>query len=240
MGAPTKKGKDELKVFITTRESKCDECKEELGRHSWIVLMGERGALCLTCADLDHLVFLPSGDPALTLRSKKYSKLWAVVLKWSRARKRYERQGLLVEDEALTRAEQECEADAQQREVRRIQEAERRAELDQEYVARFAERVRQLYPRCPQGREKAIAEHACRKYSGRVGRCAAAKELDEGAVRAAVLAHIRHAETGYDELLLFGLDRWEARERVEGKVFDVESQWKGMEEDDAGEGSSAI
>jgi len=51
-----------------------------------------------------------------------------------------------------------------------------------------------------------------------------------------VLAHIRHAETGYDELLLSGLDRWEARERVEGKVFDVEYRWKGMEEDDAGEG----
>jgi len=37
----------------------------------------------------------------LTRRSGKYSTLSAVVLKWSRARKHYERQGLLVEESAL-------------------------------------------------------------------------------------------------------------------------------------------
>jgi hypothetical protein len=31
----------ELKVFIPTRESTCDECKEELGHHAWITLAGE-------------------------------------------------------------------------------------------------------------------------------------------------------------------------------------------------------
>jgi hypothetical protein len=54
---------------------------------------------------LDHLIFLPSGDAALTRRAGKYSTLSAVVLQWSRARKRYERQGLLVEEAALQRAE---------------------------------------------------------------------------------------------------------------------------------------
>ena len=98
---------NQLKVFISNRESKCDECGEELGRHAWIVLRENKGAACLTCADLDHLVFLPSGDTALTRRSRKHSRLSAVVLKWSRARKRYERQGLLVEDCALERAERE-------------------------------------------------------------------------------------------------------------------------------------
>ena len=53
---------DALKVFISTRDSSCDECGEALGRKAWITLAGERGALCLACADLDHLVFLPSGD----------------------------------------------------------------------------------------------------------------------------------------------------------------------------------
>ena len=103
---------NQLKVFIANRESKCDECGEALGRHAWIVLRGEKGAACLTCADLDHLVFLPSGDTAITRRSQKHSRLSAVVLKWSKARKRYERQGLLVGNEALERAERECEADA--------------------------------------------------------------------------------------------------------------------------------
>ena len=40
------------KVFITSRESVCDECGEELGRKAWITLAGDRGALCLACADL--------------------------------------------------------------------------------------------------------------------------------------------------------------------------------------------
>ena len=60
--------KQQLKVFISTRESTCGECGEKLGNGAWIMLAEERGALCLACADLEHLVFLPSGDPALTRR----------------------------------------------------------------------------------------------------------------------------------------------------------------------------
>src|SRR5262245_30271969 len=100
--------KSELKVFISLRETVCGECKEILDSGSWIFLAGEKGALCLSCADLDHLEFLPSGNMALTLRAKKYSSLYAVVLKWSRTRKRYERQGLLVQQEAIDKAEEEC------------------------------------------------------------------------------------------------------------------------------------
>ena len=93
----------ELKVFISNRDSTCEECREELGRNAWILLAGERGALCLACAELEHLPFLASGNAALTRRAKKHSRLHAVVLKWSLARKRYERQGLLVEEEALAK-----------------------------------------------------------------------------------------------------------------------------------------
>ena len=103
------KRKSELLVFISRRDSTCDECKEELGHGAWITLNREKGALCLSCADLDHLVFLPPGDAALTRRARKYSTLAAVVLEWSRTRKRYERQGLLVEEQALEKAEQELQ-----------------------------------------------------------------------------------------------------------------------------------
>jgi len=219
----------DLKVFITTGESSCSECGEDLGRKAWITLVEDKGALCLSCADLDHLLFLPAGDAALTRRSRKHSTLSAVVLRWSRARKRYERQGLLVEAEALEQAEQECLADEEVRARRREREAVRRAELDQQYVQQFAERVRELYPRCPPGREVTIAEHACLKYSGRVGRSAAAKSFDEQAIRLAVLAHVRHTETPYDELLASGHDRWEARAQVEGTVVWVVDQWAASE-----------
>jgi len=214
-----------LTVFITTRESSCDECGEELGRHAWITLNQDKGAFCLSCADLDHLIFLPAGDAALTRRARKYSNLSAVVLQWSRARKRYERQGLLVEQQALEQAEQECLADADVRTRRREREAERRAQFDRDYVDRFAGRVRELFPGCPSGREMAIAEHACLKYSGRVGRSADAKQLDEDAIRLAVIAHVRHVETRYDTLLARGYDRQDARAEVAAAVERVLAQW---------------
>lgn len=216
----------DLKVFITSGESECYECGEKLGHHAWITLVEGKGALCLPCADLDHLVFLPSGDAALTRRAGKFSTLATVVLKWSRARKRYERQGLLVEEAALQRAEQECLADADVRAHRQEREAERRAELDQEYIQHFAARVRELYPACPAGREHEIAEHACQKYSGRVGRSAGAKALDENAIRMAVIAHIRHTETDYDEYLAQGQERWLARDEVNDKVGEILAAWK--------------
>ena len=72
---------NELKVFISNQESKCGECNQDLGRRAWIMLHEKKGALCLSCADFDHLVFLPSGDAALTRRARKHSRLSAVVLK---------------------------------------------------------------------------------------------------------------------------------------------------------------
>jgi hypothetical protein len=135
----------DIKVFMSGRESCCEECYGNLGRKAWITLVKDKGALCLSCADLDHLVFLPAGDAALTRRARKHSTLSAVVLKWSRARKRYERQGLLVEVEALEQAEQECLADSEVRARRGERAAARRAELDQQYIEQFARQVRNFF-----------------------------------------------------------------------------------------------
>ena len=223
---PRGKKTEELKVFISHRASVCGECHEELGTKAWVFLAGDRGALCLTCADLDHLVFLPSGDTAVTRRARKLSTLAAVVLKWSRARKRYERQGLLVEEDALHEAEASCLVDEEARARRRERAALRRAEQDEAFVSRFAARVRELFPGCSQGRETAIAEHACEKYSGRVGRSAAARSLDDETVRLAVVAHVRHRETAYDEMLADGEDRQEARALVRGEVEAVLERWR--------------
>jgi hypothetical protein len=103
---------------------------------------------------------------------------------------RYERQGLLVEENALNE-EAECLADAEARERRAARERERRAELDHGFVEQFAKRIRELFRACPPERELQIAEHACRKYSGRIGRSAASRSFDKAAVRLAVAAHIR-------------------------------------------------
>ncbi len=222
----TMKETQDIKVYIASRESCCDECGEKLGRSAWITLVGERGALCLSCADLDHLVFLPSGDAALTRRARKHSTLSALVLKWSRARKRYERQGLLVEEQALATAEAECLADEEVRVRRRERQAERSLEQDREYIEEFARRVRELFPHCPDGVELVVAEHACLKYSGRVGRSAEAKALDEEAVRLAVIAHVRHTETPYDASLAAGCERHEARRQVAHQIHSLLDAWQ--------------
>ena len=217
---------DGLKVFISRRESVCGECKEQLGRDAWIALAGEKGALCLSCADLDHLVFLPSGDAALTRRARKHSTLAAVVLRWSRTRERYERQGLLVEEEGLRTAEVECLADHDVRARQRERGAVRRSQQDQAYVEQFTARVPELYPGCPPATAAVIAGHACEKYSGRVGRSAAAKALDRRAVELATAAHVRHAHTHYDRLLADGVDRREARATVRADVLAVLASWE--------------
>jgi hypothetical protein len=224
-----KRGNEEIKVFISHRESSCDECGEKLGRKAWITLVRDKGALCLSCADLDHLAFLAAGDAALTRRARKHSLLSCVVLKWSRARHQYERQGLLVEESALDLAEQECLADSDARARRREREAERRVEFDSNFAEHFAKRIRELFPRLPSGRELEIALHACVKYSGRVGRSGAGKRLDELAVRLAVVAHVRHKETEYDQLLGSGWERAEARSQIAGEVDDVLRRWQALE-----------
>lgn len=215
----------EIVVFSIVRDSECAECKAELWKGAFLRMEDGR-PLCMTCADLDHLWFLPSGDVAMTRRASKYSRLRAVVVRFSRARQRYERQGVLVEQEALERAERECLDDAESRRRARERAAERRAAADQAYVATFAARITELYPGCSPGEAARIAGHACAVGSGRIGRTGAARELDADAVELAVRAHVRHEHTPYDELLARGLDRADARGRVRDAVDGVLAKWR--------------
>jgi hypothetical protein len=216
---------DDVVVFIVTQDTRCDECGSELAKESFL-RVEDKTPLCLDCADLGELEFLPSGDAALTRRASKHSPLKAVVVQWSRRRKRYERRGTLVTPAAIEQAEAECAADAPERAKRRAEAAVVRAAEDRQYVAAFAEAVRRHFPGCPGDDERTIAAHACEKYSGRVGRSAAAKELDETAVRLAVVAHVRHVHTDYDRLLDSGVPRRAARERIASTIDRVLARWR--------------
>ena len=90
----------ELIVYSIIRDSRCSKCKKDIQKGN-LLFMEAENPLCLMCAQLNHLVFLPSGDASITRMSKKKSSLYAVVVKFSRARNRYERQGLLIEKEAF-------------------------------------------------------------------------------------------------------------------------------------------
>jgi hypothetical protein len=171
------------------------------------------------------LEYLPSGDAALTRRAGKYSALRSVVVRFSRSRGRYERQGLLVEPAALERAEEECLADEELRDRRRERDAERREVEDARLVERMTERILVLYPGCPAKEARAIAEHTAARGSGRVGRSEAGRALEDEALRLAVIASVRHRHTGYDEMLMQGVDRLDARQRVRAEIEDALEEW---------------
>ena len=221
---PRRRSSRDLVVVSPLKDWTCSGCGAESGD---LLLMRDGGPLCLACADMDHLVFLGSGDAALTRRARKHSGLSAVVVRFSRARKRYERQGVLVAQEALEQAEAECLADEEVRARRREREAERRAGEDVEFQHRLAAEVRRLFPGCPAERARSIAAHTGRRGSGRVGRSAAGRALDREAVTLAVVAAVRHADTTYDELLMAGVDRDEARWRIEDQVEEILERWRG-------------
>jgi hypothetical protein len=71
-----------------------------------------------------------------------------------------------------------------------------------------------------------IAAHTSVRGSGRVGRTAAGRALDEEALRAAVIAAIRHRHTTYDRLLMQGWDRMDARDAIRDDIDRVLDQWR--------------
>jgi hypothetical protein len=89
----------------------CHKC----GGSGSLLMMEESGPACLDCVGLGDLEFLPSGDATLTRRVKAASPRYAVVVRWSRNRKRYERQGLLVEPTALSEVEHRAEEERSER-----------------------------------------------------------------------------------------------------------------------------
>jgi hypothetical protein len=83
------------------RDWKCHHC----GGTTGFLMMQDAGPSCMNCVGLGDLVFLPAGDANLTRRIKAKSQRSAVVVRFSRSRKRYERQGILVEEAAVNAAQ---------------------------------------------------------------------------------------------------------------------------------------
>jgi hypothetical protein len=216
----------DLVVFDILRESKCADCRKGLLGGSFLFMEAGR-PLCLSCADLDHLVYLPRGDAALTRRARKHSSLSAVVVRFSGSRKRYERQGVLVEEAALDRAQHECSVDADERRVKRELAEAYRDKQDQILATQMAESIRQIFPGCPLEEARALARHTSVRGSGRVGRTAAGRALEEEALQHAVIAAVRHRHTKYDRLLMSGVGRMEARDAVRDQIDRVLKSWRG-------------
>jgi hypothetical protein len=212
----------DLVAIVPLRNFTCVAC----GDTGWLLVMEDAGPHCLTCVDLDHLVYVPAGDAALSRRARRESTLSAIVVKFSRSRKRYERQGILAEPQALELAEQQCLGDEDARRRRRERDQLRRDAEDVTFQARMAAEIVRLFPGCPKRRAERIALHTGQRGSGRVGRSAAGRALDDHAITLSVVASVRHEDTEYDRLLMAGVPRITARERVQPAVDRVLDGWR--------------
>jgi hypothetical protein len=214
-------------VWISHKDdARCASCGAGLDRGEILVMDRRQGIRCLACAGLGGLVFLPSGDTALTRRALAHSSRSAIVVKFSRARMRNERQGVLVEESAIEEAARDNARDETRRDVQRQRRRVRDQGSERQYVADFQRKILGLFPGAPPEAAEAIAARACEKRSGRVGRSAQAKAFDSEAVTLAVRAHVRHAHTEYDRLLSEGMDPGEARATVRPVIEKVMAQWR--------------
>jgi hypothetical protein len=90
-------------VSPLTSDWKCHRC----GGSGDYLVMENPGPACLRCVGLGDLEFVPAGNTALTRRVKAKSARCAIVVRFSKARRRYERQGILAETAALADAQRE-------------------------------------------------------------------------------------------------------------------------------------
>jgi len=131
------------------------------------------------------------------------------------------------------------ERSANRKKPTRKQRAAARRRRQQRDIDHFAEAIRERFPSMPEGEEMVIARHACQIGSGRVGRSTVANDP----LVAAVVAHVRHKYTDYEELLeqakACAFDREEreelrrgARDQVRGQIGEVIERWQQPVEDE--------
>jgi hypothetical protein len=196
------------RTVIAARDpASCETC----GRTDGLQLARDyrgHGSRCLRCSRLDHLVFLPSADGALTRRSVQASGTSVVVDWWnpqpvSRSRRGYrphppgdrrERLGVLVDLPALESAARQCLADPSALADRRQRDRRRAAKGGTPWED-VADLIRQRYPGCP--RADVIAYHVAI-------RC-------PGGVDGAVAESVGHVDARGDEIRVAAvLDAWRA------------------------------
>ena len=201
----------ERKVIAVEPTWCCDEC----GRRGVLLLRGRKGATtCQDCAGLGHLVFVATGDAALTRLVRKASPRCAVVVRWNSLRYRFDRQGLLADNHAV-------EVAALQRLSEVTEGHQERAPVDEEFRGVIAAAIRAQFPGCPTPRADGIAYHQAlqlRRHSS--------EEPGADAVTLAVTASVMHVDTDYDEQLRAGVGVEEARAGVAARIDAVLDGWR--------------
>jgi hypothetical protein len=212
-----------LAVHILSDDSTCKKCGSVIDAGE-ISVQEYNGATCLQCAGLDHLVFLESGNATLTGRAVKQFGRRIIVQRIYKTRPA-RRWGVLVDQQAIDRAQALCVEDAEKRAQNRVKQVAHRMKKDEEFAGKFAEKIGILCPNCPADERLAIAQHACSRGSGRVGRSASGQQLDDQAIKLAVIAHIRHVHTNYENLVYGQTEREWVRELVKPQIDAIYNSW---------------
>ena len=180
-------------MFSTLRDLRCSQCQADLP-HGSFLLIENREPLCLTCAELDHLVYVPRGSPAEPRRSETQHTVRrrcpvqpkAQALRASRDPRGGGGAGESAGGVPVRRGGAGLPSE---------RDALRRSGEDRALVERLADKICELFPACPPGEANAIAICRAVRGSGRVGRSSAGRSLDDAAVTLAVIAFIRHRYT---------------------------------------------
>lgn len=83
--------------------------------------------------------------------------------------------------------------------------------------------IRKQFPQMPEEERLLVLKHGFRKHSGRVGRTSQLPLPRK--VLLAVIAHVRHRHTKYDDMLGRGVERAAARKGVNRKIEGVMRAW---------------
>lgn len=176
---------------------------------------------------------LPSGNAALTRAVKKATGRKRLFVVMEKRHKKYPSQPVGVWAPASVIAAERERLAPSHSDAHKAILAVRRARQQEREVVAFLDSILKRFPGCPADEAREIAAHACEVGSGRVGRSSTADDP----VRAAVVAHIRHVHTDYDDLLDSRIESWmdfadrqevraEAREHVSDQIDEILGRWE--------------
>ncbi len=177
--------------------------------------------------------YLPAGDATLTRAVKNACGEQVLYAVMKRVSKRYPPRQVGLWAPASVIAAHRERVEAMRTEDHKVRLAQQRRKRQERDIKVFCEAIRQRFPGCPVDEAQMIAEHACEVGSGRVGRSRTADEP----VRAAVVAHIRHEHTDYDEMLFAYTYEWmdasereevrrQVREKVRARIEEILRRWE--------------
>ena len=202
--------REDLVVFSILRDSQCVECGEALWKGKFLFMEKERplhAPISITSSTCPVVMLRSHDAPRSTAPFRRWSSDSAGLGATTSAKASWSKNPHSRKPNTnafRTPARGRLGASARKYAVsNRIRSAHPRRGCD-----------RELFPGCPPAEALAIAEHTTARGSGRVGRTASGKTLDKRAITAAAIAAIRHTHTRYDELLMSGFDRVDARDAV--------------------------